>query len=131
MEMCCCKTHLHARQSIRALIECREKQGINMESFSDYYSFFDFPTDDCGSEVGTHVPWDCVSDSKKLFIHISSKWENYSQTILNKSDDTITVKLQEFQKTETTTASPWELMDPRTKNDSDKTQDICIPFDPF
>ena len=27
--------------------------------------------------------------------------------------------------------SPWELMDPQTKNDSDKTQDICIPFDPF
>ena len=27
--------------------------------------------------------------------------------------------------------SPWELMDPRTKNDSDKTQDILIPFDPL
>ena len=24
--------------------------------------------------------------------------------------------------------TPWELMDPRTKNDSDKTQDICIPY---
>ena len=22
-------------------------------------------------------------------------------------------------------------MEPRTKNDSDRTQDICIPFDPF
>ena len=29
------------------------------------------------------------------------------------------------------TRSPWELMDPRTKNDSDKTQDIRILFDPF
>ena len=27
--------------------------------------------------------------------------------------------------------SPWKLMDPRTKNDSDKTQDIRIPFDPL
>ena len=27
--------------------------------------------------------------------------------------------------------SPWELMDPRTKNVSDKTQDIHIPFEPF
>ena len=27
--------------------------------------------------------------------------------------------------------SPWELMDPPTKNDSNKTQDIRIPFDPF
>ena len=27
--------------------------------------------------------------------------------------------------------SPWELMDPQTKNDSYKTQDIHIPFDPF
>ena len=27
--------------------------------------------------------------------------------------------------------SPWELMDPRTKNDSDKAQDIRIPFDPL
>ena len=27
--------------------------------------------------------------------------------------------------------SPWELMDPRTKNDSNKTQDIHIPFDPL
>ena len=24
--------------------------------------------------------------------------------------------------------SPWELMDPRTKNDSDKTQDIRMPY---
>ena len=24
--------------------------------------------------------------------------------------------------------SPWELMDPQTKNDSDKTQDICMPY---
>ena len=24
-------------------------------------------------------------------------------------------------------ARPWELMDPRTKNDSDKTQDIGMP----
>ena len=27
--------------------------------------------------------------------------------------------------------SPWELMDPQTKNDSHKTQDIHISFDPF
>ena len=27
--------------------------------------------------------------------------------------------------------SPWELIDPQTKNDSDKTQDMRIPFDPF
>ena len=27
--------------------------------------------------------------------------------------------------------SPWELMYHRKKNDSDKTQDIHIPFDPF
>ena len=27
--------------------------------------------------------------------------------------------------------SPWELMDLQTKNDSDKTEDIHIPFDPF
>ena len=27
--------------------------------------------------------------------------------------------------------SPWELMDPRTKNDSDKTQDICMPDSMF
>ena len=25
----------------------------------------------------------------------------------------------------------WELMDPQTKNNSDKTQDIGIPFDPL
>ena len=31
----------------------------------------------------------------------------------------------------TSPTSPWELMDPRTKNDSDKTQDIRIPFDPL
>ena len=24
--------------------------------------------------------------------------------------------------------NPWELMDPRTKNDSDKTQDIRMPY---
>ena len=27
--------------------------------------------------------------------------------------------------------SPWELMDPQTKNDSDKTQDICMPDSMF
>ena len=26
--------------------------------------------------------------------------------------------------------SPWELMDPKIKNDLEKTQEICITFDP-
>ena len=29
---------------------------------------------------------------------------------------------------ERTKTSPWELMDPQTKNDSDKTQDICMHY---
>ena len=41
---------------------------------------------------------------------------------------TITITIRSIKKKIT---SPWELMDPRTKNESDKTQDICIPFDPF
>ena len=32
-------------------------------------------------------------------------------------------KFQEHRRT-----SPWELMDPQAKNDSDKTQDIHIPY---
>ena len=37
----------------------------------------------------------------------------------------------EFQQQCGTILNPWELMDPQTKNDSDKTEDIRIPFDPF
>ena len=35
---------------------------------------------------------------------------------------------ERLNKTNKKTTSPWELMDPRTKNDSDKTQDIRIPY---
>ena len=34
-------------------------------------------------------------------------------------------KLEKFHSRKTST---WEVMDPRTKNDSDKTQDIRMPY---
>ena len=36
LEMCCCKKHLHARWSIVALIECCNKQNLNLGTVNDY-----------------------------------------------------------------------------------------------
>ena len=46
IEMCCCKVHLHARWSVKALIECCKKQNIPVD-FNDYKSFFAYLTKNC------------------------------------------------------------------------------------
>ena len=101
MEMCCCKKHLHARWSIQVLIECCDKQGINLGSISDYYTFFDYLTENCGSEEITNIPWECVSDKNKLCEHIKGRWGTLMQDVLKEEDDTITVKMQHFKMVET------------------------------
>ena len=40
IEMCCCKEHLHARSSIKALIKLAKEEGIDVP-FNDYLGFFD------------------------------------------------------------------------------------------
>ena len=48
LAMCVCKTHLHARWSIQALIDCLKKKNIAIP-FKNYETFFEFVTADCES----------------------------------------------------------------------------------
>ena len=92
MEMCCCKTHVHARCSLKALFECCGKQNIELP-FSDYYSFFEYVTADCEWEDGTHISWDCVPSKDECYTHIRDRWDSIESDILLKSDNAVTVKL--------------------------------------
>ena len=65
IEVCCCKLHLHARWSIKALIGCTEKQQIALD-FHDYKIFFEFLTRDCPSVEDTYIHWDCTRDKNSL-----------------------------------------------------------------
>lgn len=42
------KTHLHAQWLINALIEYTKMQQVSIGSITDYQSFFDYLTADCG-----------------------------------------------------------------------------------
>ena len=87
IEMCCCKTHLHAKWVIEALISNVKKQrelelaqrrkereekiekGIFMPEvvddsmplpFDDYRTFYSLLTNDCGTNDMTYISWDCT-----------------------------------------------------------------------
>ena len=68
--MCCCTTHLHA-WSICALIECAEKQKINI-AYSDYTNFFEVLMRE-GSF--TYIQWSCTPDKKTICNQISKIWD--------------------------------------------------------
>ena len=83
--MCCCKKHLHARWSIKALLECAKLKNVELP-FTDYKTFFEYLNSDCESCDTTYVSWDCVRDKKTLCSHAFGKWDSL-KNILKQSDE--------------------------------------------
>ena len=61
--MCCCKMHVHARWSIKALVSLLEKQKIPFP-VNDYDSFFAYLYQECNKEQHTYIAWECTPDHK-------------------------------------------------------------------
>ena len=100
IEMCCCKTHLHARWSVSALVHCAKEQNIPLE-FCSYETFFEYLASDCNKEDSTYLAWDCTPDKKTHCQHIASKWTDLKATLASHADPSKTVPLMHFQKEET------------------------------
>ena len=64
MEMCCCKLYLHARWSIRALLESAKKLGIAILP-EDYKSFFALLSTECDDDDNTYISWKCTQTKKQ------------------------------------------------------------------
>ena len=93
--MCCCKLHLHARWSIKALISLLTKQEIAFPP-QDYDGFFNFLYEQCTKEEYTYICWECTPDRKLVCSEIMNKW-NILKAIANESPDDETVLFTEFQ----------------------------------
>ena len=117
--MCVCKTHLHARRAVNALVALCKKQEVDLADINDYDSFFASLTSncpksdtkftgcdckdknktcDCPKKHTTYISWDCAEDQKKTCIHVQDKWEKLKSTILPKSEPDSTVPLSTFVK---------------------------------
>lgn len=61
--MCCCKTHLHVRWVIDALIKCLKKQGIEFP-VSNYETFFQALYSNCQHDEHSYISFDCTPNKK-------------------------------------------------------------------
>ena len=86
IEVCCCKTHLHARWSIKALITCCLNQNIAVGGVTSYDSFFQYIYKDCPTEH-TYVSWECSPDKKAVCDHITNNWNSLKENILKQSEE--------------------------------------------
>ena len=95
MEISCCKKHLHARWSVKALLDCAKLQNINLP-FTSYASFFDFLNENCQNSATTYLNWTCTPDANVFCQDIKDKWDNLKEDIIQKEDKEISVTLQKF-----------------------------------
>ena len=100
IEMCCCKKHLHARWSIKALLDCAKEQNISLP-FSSYTTFFDFLNEDCEKSETTYLKWSCTPDAKTFCETIEQKWVVLKEEILLQEDTDTKVNMQKFVKEST------------------------------
>lgn len=103
IEVCCCKTHLHARWSIKALVSCCREQNMTIDSgdVTSYDSFFQFVTKDCQSDETTYIDWKCTPVKSSTCDNISTNWKKLKEEVLRKDDETTCVNMQHFEVTET------------------------------
>jgi len=103
IEVCCCKTHLHARWSIKALVSCCNAQNISLQGeVSSYDSFFDHIYKDCQPEDTTYINWQCTPDRKTVCNSVIANWNALKDEALAKDDKTTCVSMQHFEKAEST-----------------------------
>ena len=70
IEMCVCKTHLHARWAIEVLLKLTREQNIPV-NFTNYKSFFQVVySSQCvmPDGLGEYIRWECTQD-KKTFVY--------------------------------------------------------------
>lgn len=96
MEMCCCKLHLHSRWSINALVECANKNHLEIP-FIDYQSFFQHLSASCSKDQYAYINWNCTPNEKLVCDDIQSKWGEI-QEIFQHAHEKTTVSFTEFQK---------------------------------
>lgn len=98
IEVCCCKLHLHARWSIKSLIQCCKKQNIDLD-FTDYQTFFEFLTRDCEKDENAYVSWDCTPDKRTVCKSITNNWQKFVSSILQNSSADVAVPFSFFSTT--------------------------------
>ena len=125
LEMCCCKTHLHAKWAIEALVANVKKQhdlkvkrrrkerednikkgivepdivdDILQIPFKDYRSFYNLLTKECGTNETTYITWECTQSKNHFCEHAKLKWSEIKAMLLKEDDKVTTVLLQHFEK---------------------------------
>ena len=99
VEMCVCKTHLHAHRAVNALVALCKKQEVDLADINDYDSFFASIRSNCPKSDTTYISWDCTEDKKKpCQDNVQDKWERLKSTVLPKSKPDSTVPLSTFLK---------------------------------
>ena len=123
--MCCCKTHLHAKWAIEALLANVKKQhdlkvkrnrkerednikkgivepdivdDILQIPFKDYRSFYNLLTNQCGMNETTYITWECTQSKNHFCEHAKLKWSEIKAMLLKEDDKVTTVLLQHFEK---------------------------------
>ena len=99
IEMCCCKTHLHARWAVEALVECASIQKIELP-FTNYTSFFVYLTTNCGKGSTSYIPWTCTPNNKTICDEIRIIWVTLSDRLKSSSSQEKMVDLTTFKQVE-------------------------------
>ena len=97
IEMCVCKTHLHARWCIESIIDCADEQSLGLGE--KIMTFFPYLTERCDTCDTTYISWVCSPDYKTICTHIQEQWKNF-QCIISKANENVKVTLNRFVKVE-------------------------------
>ena len=101
IEMCVCKTHLHARWAIEVLLKLTREQNIPV-NFTNYKSFFqEVYSSQCvmPDGLGEYIRWECTQDKKHLCTHITERFQSLKND-LNRHHQSKYVKMLYFDKIE-------------------------------
>ena len=108
IKMCCCKKHLHAHWAINALTDCAKAQSLDLDTIESYDTFFEYLTSSSAKET-TYLAWECTPNKREFCKDITTKWENLRASLIERSNDEVTVQLMHFAKLEVTTKAGKKL----------------------
>ena len=80
------------------------RQGLSLP-FTDCFNFFDFLYSDSSKDNFTYISWECTPDKNTACNHISSKWNDFSDYLVNSCSIDVKVSFTEFEKLAHTTRS--------------------------
>ena len=103
MEMCLCKTHLHARWAVNALNKLSKEQKIKL-GFKDYATVLDsFYSPNCAAGDDMYIKWECSPNKKTLCAHIRQNYKTLKDELLLQCDSNLRTKMIFFDKIEVVT----------------------------